>query len=191
MKLPLRQICLERRAALTPDAHEALSFAVCERLVGFLSGISLKERCVALYNPVRSELDVTPVLHALYAEGVSVALPVVESGSQELAFFRFHSTLNMTQGAFGIPEPEQFERVQPHIVIVPLLAFDRALHRLGYGKGYYDVTLERLRTRTPALLAIGVGFALQEEASLPAEAHDAKLDAIITENEIISGPVGI
>lgn len=184
-KYSLRQSCLARRDALTAEAHEDLSFKVCERLMIYLSTVSLLGCSVALYNPIKSELDVTPILHALDAEGVCVGLPVVESSRRELSFYRFFSTLPMTQGSFGILEPQHFEQITPDIIIVPLVGFDRALNRIGYGKGYYDATLTALRAEKPTLLAIGVGFALQEVEALPAEAHDAKLDMIITEKETL------
>jgi 5-formyltetrahydrofolate cyclo-ligase len=185
-KSSLRSACLAKRDALSQTDHETFSFAACERLMTYLSTVSLSGRNVALYNPIKNELDITPVLHALYAEGISVALPVVESGQRALSFYRFHSTLALAEGAYGIYEPQQTECVQPDIVIVPLVGFDRALHRIGYGKGYYDATLAALRTEKPPLLAIGVGFALQEVESLPTETHDMRLDVIITEKETLT-----
>lgn len=184
-KSSLRFSCLARRDAILNVDHNKWSFAVCERLAAYLVQCNIADASIALYNPIRSELDITPVLHALYAEGITVSLPVVESGRPFLSFFRFHSTLLMKAGAFGVLEPEQQEEVVPTIVIVPLVGFDRTGNRIGYGKGYYDATLTALRAQNPSLLAIGVGFALQEVAAIPADPHDAKLDVIITETETI------
>lgn len=184
-KTPHRTACLTKRDAITPADHEAWSFAVCEKLAALFNAANIGGKTVALYNPIKSELDITPLLHALYAEGVCVALPVVESGRPDLSFYRFHSTLKMEEGAFGVMQPEQMEQVVPDIVIVPLVGFDRRGHRIGYGKGYYDATLALLRAENPSLLAIGVAFALQEVDSIPAGSHDMKLDAIVTEKEVL------
>lgn len=181
MKANLRRTAIAKRDAILAADHEAWSFAACEQLVLAISERGLMAKSIALYNPIKSELDVTPVLHALDAEGGNVSLPVVESGRSELSFYRFHSTLHMEEGAFGVLEPERLEQVTPDVVVVPLVAFDAAGNRLGYGKGYYDATLHALRAANPSVLAIGVGFALQEVEAIPADAHDAKLDMIVTE----------
>lgn len=186
MKSALRFTCLKRRDAIEQIDHEKWSFAACERLAALLYARGLHGRKVALYNPIKSELDVTPVLHALYAEGMEVSLPVVECGRPFLEFYRFHSALALEPGSFGVLEPERVKQSVPDTVIVPLVGFDRAGHRIGYGKGYYDATLTLLRAENPGLLAIGMGFALQEVAEVPADTHDARLDAIVTETEMIT-----
>jgi 5-formyltetrahydrofolate cyclo-ligase len=91
----------------------------------------------------------------------------------------------LAAGVWGIREPEpSAPAVAPEIVIVPLLAFDRSGHRIGYGAGYYDLTIAALRA-TQAVVAIGVAFAAQEIAAVPATPHDAPLDLVLTEREVI------
>ncbi len=88
-------------------------------------------------------------------------------------------------GGFGTLVPfESAEALEPRLLIVPLLAFDRRGYRLGYGKGHYDRALARLRAAGPAL-AVGIAYAGQEVESLPVEAHDIALDLIVTDRETI------
>lgn len=185
-KSSLRSSCITKRDAISIETHETWSFAVCEKLVTYLSTLPVAGKQLALYNATHSEVDITPVLHALDAEGITVGLPVVEASRRELSFYRFFSTLPMTQGTFGILEPQHFEQITPDIIVVPLVGFDRTGNRLGYGKGYYDATLKALRKTNPKILTIGVAFALQEVDTIPTDRHDEKLDVIITEKEIIT-----
>jgi 5-formyltetrahydrofolate cyclo-ligase len=87
----------------------------------------------------------------------------------------------MIEGAFGAQVPETGEEIVPELLIVPLVAFDRAGNRLGYGGGFYDRTLERLRAARPDTLAVGFAYSAQEAESLPLEPTDQTLDAIVTE----------
>jgi 5-formyltetrahydrofolate cyclo-ligase len=91
----------------------------------------------------------------------------------------------LVAGVWGIRQPApQAPATEPDILLVPLLAFDRAGHRIGYGAGYYDLTIAALRA-TQAVVAIGVAFAAQEVAAVPATPHDAPLDLVLTEREVI------
>ena len=86
---------------------------------------------------------------------------------------------------WGIREPKpEAPEVEPDILLVPLLAFDRAGNRIGYGAGYYDMTIARLRARKP-ITAIGIAFAIQEVPAVPATERDERLDLVLTENEVI------
>ena len=88
-------------------------------------------------------------------------------------------------GVWGIREPKpEAAVVDPDILLVPLLAFDRAGHRIGYGAGYYDLTLAQLRARKP-VIAVGLAFAAQEIAAVPATPRDARLDLVLTEREVL------
>ncbi len=134
---------------------------------------------VAGYFPFRDEADPRALLAALSALGHSLALPTVAAG-QPLTFraWKMGDAMRPNAGAFGIPEPlAEAPAVTPALVLVPLLAFDAAGHRLGYGGGYYDRTLSLLKNTR----AVAVAYAGQEVAALPREAHDHPLDAVITE----------
>ena len=91
----------------------------------------------------------------------------------------------LAAGVWGIREPKpEAPEVEPDILLVPLLAFDRTGHRIGYGAGYYDMTIARLRAKKP-VTAIGIAFAAQEIAAVPATPRDARLDLVLTEREVI------
>ena len=135
---------------------------------------------VAGYFPFRDEADPRALMAALSARGHKLALPTVTSG-QPLVFrtWKMGDAMRANASAYNIPEPlETAPAVTPALVLVPLLAFDSAGHRLGYGGGYYDRTLVLL----PNARAIGIAYAGQEVPELPREAHDHPLGAVITEN---------
>ena len=137
--------------------------------------------CVAAYAPIRSEADPTILVAALRERGHAIALPRVHAEGEHLRFHLWPTGAPLTKGRFGLlePAPDWPESV-PDVVLVPLLAFDAAGRRLGYGGGYYDRTLRELR-RKGSVLAVGVGFAGQEEDKLPADETDERLDWILTE----------
>ena len=151
----------------------------------FLAAIPLPEGAVvAGYWPVGDEMDDRPLLSALHARGHACALPVVD-GPRPLVFREWRPGQALGAGAHGIPvPPATAPELAPRVLCVPLLAFDRAGHRLGYGGGHYDRTLAGLRADGP-VLAVGIAFADQEEASLPAEDHDQRLDWVVTEADAI------
>lgn len=139
---------------------------------------------VAGYVPMRGEADPLPLLAALQEEDVITALPRIEARAAALGFFRWIKGEALVEGTFGTSEPaREAEAVTPDIVLVPLIAFDKDGARLGYGGGFYDRTLEALRMRHK-VLAVGFAFAAQEAENLPSEAHDAALDAVVTEKGV-------
>ncbi len=162
-------------------ALEAAS-AACALRDRFLAQIEVPQNAVvAAYAAFGGELDPLPLLEALAAKGVALALPVVEARSAPLVFRAWVPGAPLVRHRFGMAEPSRAApAVVPDIVVAPLLAFDRQGYRLGYGGGYYDRTLAALRKRG-RVLAVGVGFALQESAHVPRAPHDAPLDWIVTE----------
>jgi 5-formyltetrahydrofolate cyclo-ligase len=116
------------------------------------------------------------------ALGTPLALPRIAAKHCALSFRAWREGDELVDNHHGIAEPRADTRiVAPDIVLVPLLAFDAQGHRLGYGGGYYDRTLEALRS-SGKVLAIGIAYAGQEVKLLPREAHDHALDLIVTEN---------
>jgi 5-formyltetrahydrofolate cyclo-ligase len=137
---------------------------------------------VAGYFPIRDEADPRALMSALAARGHPLALPAIIPG-QPLVFraWKMGDAMRANAQAFNIPEPlESAAEVTPAVVLVPLLAFDATGHRLGYGGGYYDRTLERF----DRVSAIGVGYSGQEISAVPREPHDRALDALITETGV-------
>ena len=142
---------------------------------------------VSGYWSVRSELDPAPLLDQLAVLGCRIALPVVVGPGAALVFRGWTPAAAMVTSSFGIPEPSPANPpLRPDIALLPLLAFDASGYRLGYGAGHYDRTLARLRQDGRPVVAVGFGFAGQEVARVPRDAHDERLDLIVTEKEVRS-----
>jgi 5-formyltetrahydrofolate cyclo-ligase len=139
---------------------------------------------VAGYAPIRSEIDPVPLMQSLARQGAALAMPAIARPDAALAFRAWKQGEALVPGAFGISEPSATAaEVVPDIVLVPLVAFDRAGHRIGYGAGYYDRTLEALR-RHKTLVAVGLAFTVQEIPQVPALPHDVRLDYVLTETDL-------
>ena len=177
IKLAARKAAFSRRAA----AHSACAGASAGRLSEVLAGY--RGSPLSGYMPMRTEIDPLPAMEEAAAHG-PVCVPVIVGAGQPLVFSRWTPDGAMMDGPFGARVPEVNDFITPQILIVPLVAFDRAGGRLGYGGGFYDRTLEGLRARG-AVLAIGFAYAAQEAEDLPLEPTDQPLDMIVTEREII------
>jgi len=143
-------------------------------------------KVAALYQPAGSEIDPRPLADGLAAAGWTLALPSVEGAAGAMVFRRWDRSIPMVRDAAGqtAPDPGQ-PVVEPDLVVVPLLAFDRTGRRLGQGGGYYDRALQALRARRKVLV-LGLAYGGQDTAGLPHEPHDQALDAILTENAYIA-----
>jgi 5-formyltetrahydrofolate cyclo-ligase len=181
-KSELRNAALGRRRALDADfrASAALAISLRPLLFDIPPGA-----VVAGYSPIRSEIDPHPLMRELAARGAQLSLPTIAADGQSLIFRMWREGDPLTRGAFGIAEPSpEAVVVSPDIMLVPLAAFDRRGHRIGYGAGYYDRALADLRCVKP-VVAIGMAFATQEILLVPNEAHDVPLDFVLTESETI------
>jgi 5-formyltetrahydrofolate cyclo-ligase len=135
--------------------------------------------------PLNSEVSPLPLMKKLVEGGARLALPVIAGRGKPLIMRAWKFGAPLDRGQWGIREPTpDAAEVEPDIVLVPLLAFDRAGHRIGYGAGYYDMTITTLRARK-TVTAIGIAFAAQEVAEVPATERDARLDLVLTEREVI------
>ena len=179
----LRRSYLERRDGVLLDDRIRLSRQIFDNAYNFLkqSGRGV----VAGYWPVKSEVDVLPLLEKWRETGGEVALPVVVEKNAPLSFCLWTPETAMRVSDWGIQEPDlqKDSAVLPDIILVPLVAFDRQGRRLGYGGGYYDRTLREL-SRIKSFITIGMGYASQECEMIPAEDHDVTLDYIVTEKEV-------
>lgn len=178
IKSGARKAAFERRKGAFETAHAAQSSFLSEVLAGY-RGVPL-----AGYAPMRTEIDPLPAMAEAAAHG-PVGMPVIMAKATPLEFREWSPECDMIEGTFGAQIPAAGAWIEPEILIVPLVAFDRNGGRLGYGGGFYDRTLERLRARR-ATLAIGFAFAAQESSDLPLEPTDQPLDMIVTESGIIS-----
>ena len=155
---------------------------------GHLSAVLAGFRGVPLagYMPIRTEIDPIPAMEEAAAHG-DVGLPVIEANGQPLRFSHWTPGGALRDGPFKVKVPETDSFFEPHILIVPLVAFSRAGGRLGYGGGFYDRTLALLRAKR-STLAIGFAYAEQEAEVLPLEATDEPLDMIVTQFGVIETP---
>ena len=185
-KRHLRLEALERRRVAARAAGPAFGTAVRDHVLSSMAQLDIAEdgRTVSGYWPTKDEADVGPLLEALYERGFVCALPVVVGRDEPLLFRRWHPGMALETAGFGLrqPAPDSPE-VEPSLLLVPLLAFDDRGNRLGHGAGYYDRTLAGLRRRGPAY-ALGVAFAAQRFAVLPAGPLDERLNAVVTEKGI-------
>jgi 5-formyltetrahydrofolate cyclo-ligase len=181
-KAELRRAALARRDAI-PAATRA---EAAERVAARPFPVPLPAGCcVSGFFPLRTEINPLPLLRRVAAAGAKLAFPIVVGRGHPLRFRTWSFGAPLGSGVWGIREPlPDAPEVDPDILIVPLAAFDRTGDRIGYGAGYYDMTLNRLRAAKP-VTAIGLAFAAQEIARVPATPRDAKLDLVLTERELI------
>lgn len=175
---------MARKLAMARRDRAQSQFAsqrACDMLVDFLYGS--EGRAISGYMPIRSELDALPAMTAL-ARYNELCVPVILGQHKPLIFHRWSPNAAMVEGPYGAQVPAFPRELVPEVVILPLLAFNKAGHRLGYGGGYYDRTLEKLRA-AGTVQAIGLAFAGQETDDLPVEETDQPLDMVITEERVM------
>jgi 5-formyltetrahydrofolate cyclo-ligase len=181
-KVELRRETAARRDVLPADVRQAAAEAIA---AGKFPLAITPVTIVSGFMPLKSEINPLPLMKKLAEAGATLALPAVAGRGKPLVMRAWRWGEPLDEGVWGIrqPKPEAPE-VEPDILLVPLLAFDRAGNRIGYGAGYYDMTIARLRARKP-VTAIGIAFAIQEVAAVPATDRDERLDLVLTENEVI------
>ena len=174
-KKALRKEAAARRA----DAHGSVDASLAVgRLRDFIAST---EGRVSFYWPIRTEIDPRPLMQEL-ATVRDVCLPVT-TGYAPLIFRPWEPGSEMIADSFGVEVPATTTEVTPQVLVVPLLAFDERGHRLGYGAGHYDRTLEKLRPLGP-VTAVGFAYEAQLTEELPIEPTDQPLDAIVTEAKV-------
>jgi 5-formyltetrahydrofolate cyclo-ligase len=181
-KAQLRAALQVRRDALPADDRRAAAQTIAAR--AFPLPIA-QGTIVSGFMPLKSEINPLPLMQRLADAGASLALPVIAGRGKPLIMRAWRWGEPLNAGVWGIREPKPgAPEVDPDILLVPLLAFDRSGQRIGYGAGYYDMTIARLRARK-TITAIGIAFAAQEVAAVPTTAFDAPLDLVLTEREVI------
>jgi len=175
----LRRQFIERRMALTVDDCAKLSASVCAHLRDNFP--QLAQMRVGFCWPVKNEPDLRPLLSAWLAAGhpgFAALLPVVIESDSPLAFRAWTPGSRLLLDRYGIPTPESGDFLLPQALLLPVNAFDAAGYRIGYGGGFFDRTLAALR---PVPFSIGVGFELARVESIRPQAHDIRLDAMVSE----------
>ena len=187
--MDLYQIKKDARVAATKQrlaAHEAWSSRAPLALAALHFPFQARAgfNVVSAFHPYQSEIDTRPLLGRLAGEGWTTCLPIVLGKGLPLEFRRWLPGEPLIKGVWGIERPtETSPVVEPDVLIIPLLAFDRQGFRLGYGGGFYDRTLEKLRV-LKNVVAIGVAYGAQEVDEVPRGSHDQPLDYMMTEKEI-------
>jgi len=181
-KAEIRRQAIARRDALPADARAEAAETIARRPFP----IPVAPGAVASgFSPLKTEINPIPLLRRLADGGARLALPVVAGRGKPLIMRAFAFGDALASGQWGIrePLPDALE-VAPDILLVPLLAFDRRGNRIGYGAGYYDMTITALRASKP-VVAVGVAYAAQEIDAVPVTPRDARLDLVLTEREVI------
>lgn len=178
-----RKASLRKRMSVVRDQAHAEAGGAGAALLRYLPDIA-SDAIVSGYTAIRSEIDPRRLMDALHGRGHRLCLPVIEARGRPLRFREWAPGVRMTTGPFGVAVPDEGAWLEPQVLLVPLLAFDRRGFRLGYGGGFYDRTLQRLRGHGP-VLAVGLAYAAQEVDRVPTDATDQRLDAILTGTGLI------
>ena len=181
-KKTIRRDAVARRDALPAAERAAAAETIARRMfpLAIAPGV-----IVSGFSPLKSEINPVPLLRRLGDGGAGLALPVVAGKGKPLIMRAWAFGEPLDSGVWGIREPKpEAPEVAPDILLVPLLAFDRSGNRVGYGAGYYDMTIAKLRA-LKSVTAVGIAFAAQEIASVPVTPRDARLDLVLTEREVI------
>ncbi|NTJ43200.1 5-formyltetrahydrofolate cyclo-ligase [Agrobacterium larrymoorei] len=177
------QIRVERlalRDALSVEERQLKSLSIAAKGVEALA--KFRGKIVSSFMPIRSEVDLRPLMGELHRRGISICLPVTLD-RETIVFREFLEGAELVKTGFGTTGPGEGAAVlEPEILLVPLSAFDARGHRIGYGAGHYDRAIAKLHAKGLNPTLIGIAFDCQEVPSVPAEAHDIALDAVLTES---------
>jgi 5-formyltetrahydrofolate cyclo-ligase len=188
-KAALRMERLALRDAMTPEARMKASLKMLDHagdIIEFEHG-----QVISGFWPIRSEVDIRPLMARLRERGARLCLPAILD-KKTIVFRELVPGAPIIETGFGTNGPgEDSPVLDPDIMLVPLSAFDKTGHRIGYGAGYYDRAIERLRRKGHMPRLIGIAFDCQEVASVPAEPHDVALDAMLTESGLRIFGLGI
>jgi 5-formyltetrahydrofolate cyclo-ligase len=181
LKSALRSQALAKRDALPAELRSAAAEAIAARAFP----VPVAGKIVSGFMPMRSEINPLPLLRKFGAAGARLTLPAIQGRGKPLIMRAYAFGDELARGQWDIREPKQeAAEVAPDILLVPLAAFDRLGHRIGYGAGYYDMTIAALRAKKK-IVAVGLAFAVQEIAQVPATPRDERLDFVLTEREAI------
>jgi len=189
LKAALRKAAFaRRRAAHAADlgGDRAASRAAMDHFLA--AGLHTGAGVISGYCPIRTEIDPTPLMAALYAAGHRLCVPVIQGRGLALKFREWRPDAEMVEGEFGALVPAAGDWLEPRLLIAPLVAFDANGWRLGYGGGFYDRSLQGLRAQDSAsrrTLAVGFAYSAQQVDAVPRDPTDQPLDAIVTEHGLM------
>ena len=179
LKSKLRKKILKAREKFnTKNIHIDFS-----QIIKIIKKEKISKKIVGGYYPVNFEVDDLELLKKFEKKNFNISLPVIKKNSQ-MDFYEWSFSDPLKINKYGIPEPETKNIVYPDVLLIPLVAFDKNLNRLGYGGGYYDRLIEKLSKRKN-IIKIGLAFSVQEIDKVPINMYDQKLDYIVTNKHII------
>jgi len=176
-----RRRLLARRAALSARARRAASQRIGRALAAAFPALGARGAVVGFCWPYRGEPDVRPAVRRFLAGGARAALPVVRGRGAPLTFRRWAPGAPLKPGALGIPVPARGGAVRPTALLIPMIGYDAAGHRLGFGAGYFDRTLAAL---TPRPLAIGIALEESRLRTIRPRRRDVPMDFVVTERAV-------
>ena len=150
-------------------------------LVKFIKTLS-KDKKIGLYYPIGSEVSTIEIIQYLNKKKYTVSLPVLEKNSK-MSFYEWNEKSPLKINNFGIPEPIKSKKITPSTLVIPIVAFDTKLNRLGYGGGFYDRFINKLE-KTKKILKIGLALSCQKIKKVPTNRFDKKMNYILTENKV-------
>ncbi len=175
-KFQIRQKILKIRKTKLKD-----SFINPRKILNIIKRKKISGKIIGGYYPFQNEIDDMEILKKLEKYKYIISLPKIKNNNQ-MDFFEWSFRDPLTINKYGIPEPSSGKIVYPDILIIPLVAFDKKLYRIGYGGGFYDRYLKKMINKKRNIMSIGLGFSFQEVKKIPINKFDIKLDLIITEN---------
>ena len=152
-----------------------------KKILKIIQKANIKKPIIGIYYSVGSEADTKKIMKFLEKKKFQISLPILKNNI-EMQFYKYKIEDPLYINKYGIPEPEKKTKVEPNILIIPLVAFDKKLSRLGYGGGFYDRYLDKMGKNI--VIKLGLAFSYQMIKYVPTEKFDKELDVILTEKEI-------
>ena len=152
-----------------------------KKILKIIQKANIKKPVIGIYYPVNSEVSTKKIMEFLEKKKFTISLPILKNNI-EMEFYKYKIKDPLYINKYGIPEPKKKTKVKPNILIIPLVAFDKELNRLGYGGGFYDRFLFKMGKNI--IIKLGLAFSYQMIKYVPIEKFDRKLDVILTEKEI-------
>ena len=179
LKFELRKKILRAREKVN-NKNNQINF---NELIKILKKEKVNKKIIGGYYPINFEIDDLPLLRKFEKKNFCISLPIIKKNFQ-MDFYEWSFSDPLKVNKYGIPEPEIKNIVYPDILLIPLVAFDKNLNRLGYGGGYYDRLINKL-SKKKNIIKIGLAYTIQKINKVPINAHDQKLDYIVTNKYII------
>ena len=182
-KLILRQNCLKKREfSFEKTGKDCLKKDILNEIISELNS-ELSILSIGIYYPIKTEISPLKLIEICKNLSIEICFPIMCPKTNDLIFSTFKGKKNFIKNKYGIFEPIKLNEINPDIIFVPMVGFDKSLNRLGYGKGFYDRTISRLR-KSKKIFVIGLAYDNQIIRNIFAEDHDEKMDLIITDKKI-------